>query len=171
VRASLCQEGFAPAEQRIERAADLRYDGQAFEVRAEAPGSGAGGTGFLDGVVGAFHDAHEALYGYCYRDRPDHGVEWVNLRVTGVGPIARPAIGLAEAGGGDPSAARHGNRRVYVAGEWYDTALYDRSRLRAGDAVSGPAVIEEFGSTVPVLPGFRATVDPRANLLLVQEER
>jgi N-methylhydantoinase A len=35
--------------------------------------------------------------------------------------------------------------------------------------VTGPAVIEEFGSTVPVLPGFSATVDPTANLLLARE--
>ena len=173
VRTSLQQEGFAPSEQRIERAADLRYAGQAFEVRAEAPaGDGCGAAcdaAFLEGVVGAFHDAHEALYGYCYRDRPDHAVEWVNLRVSGVGPIARPEIGRAEVGDGDPAAARRGSRPVYLAEEWRDTPLYDRADLRAGDVVAGPAIIEEFGSTVPVLPGFSATVDPRANLLLTQD--
>jgi N-methylhydantoinase A len=36
--------------------------------------------------------------------------------------------------------------------------------------VSGPAVIEEFGSTVPVHPGFRATVDEYGNLLLTKED-
>ena len=46
------------------------------------------------------------------------------------------------------------------------TATYDRSSLRAQDVVEGPAVIEEFGSTIPVHPGFRATVDGFGNLLL-----
>jgi N-methylhydantoinase A len=37
--------------------------------------------------------------------------------------------------------------------------------------VDGPAVIEEFGSTVPVHPGFRATVDRYGNLLLTKADR
>ena len=40
--------------------------------------------------------------------------------------------------------------------------------LGAGDVVTGPAVIEEFGSTVPVHPGFCATVDRFGNLLLTR---
>jgi N-methylhydantoinase A len=38
--------------------------------------------------------------------------------------------------------------------------------LRAGDVIAGPAIVQEFGSTVPVHPGFRATVDRFGNLLL-----
>jgi N-methylhydantoinase A len=42
--------------------------------------------------------------------------------------------------------------------------------LAAGDAVDGPAVVQEFGSTVPIFPGFRATVDPFGNLIIVRIE-
>ncbi len=35
--------------------------------------------------------------------------------------------------------------------------------------LAGPAVIEEFGSTVPLHPGFTATVDSYANLLITRE--
>jgi len=165
VRAGLAEEGFSAASQRIERSADLRYRGQAFEVRAEAP-VGAVDDGFCEAVVESFHDAHEALYGYCYRDQPDHAVEWVNLRVTGIGPIRRPEMAPLAAGDGQPAEARSGVRRVHFEGGWTDTALFDRSRLRAGDVVEGPAVIEEFGSTVPVLPGFAARVDRLGNLVI-----
>ncbi len=45
--ATLAAEGFDPAEQRFLRSADLRYDGQAFEVRVDVPAgavdAGAGG--------------------------------------------------------------------------------------------------------------------------------
>ena len=34
---------------------------------------------------------------------------------------------------------------------------------------TGPAIIEEFGSTVPVHPGFAVTVDAYGNLLLTKE--
>ena len=53
--------------------------------------------------------------------------------------------------------------------DWVETPTYDRAGLGAGDVVSGPAIIEEFGSTVPVHPGFAATVDDYGNLLLTKE--
>jgi N-methylhydantoinase A len=46
------------------------------------------------------------------------------------------------------------------------TPVYWRPRLVAGDVVSGPAVIEEYGATVPVHPGFVARVDRFGNLLV-----
>ena len=57
-------------------------------------------------------------------------------------------------------------RPVLFEEEWADTPTYDRTRLAPGDVVAGPAVVEEFGSTVPVHPGFTATVDRHGNLLL-----
>ncbi len=53
--------------------------------------------------------------------------------------------------------------------EWTDTPLYARTQLQPGDVVTGPAIVEEFGSTVPVHPGFTATVDSYSNLLLTKE--
>jgi N-methylhydantoinase A len=35
--------------------------------------------------------------------------------------------------------------------------------------VHGPAVLEEFGSTVPLHPGFVARVDAYANLVVTRE--
>jgi N-methylhydantoinase A len=50
--------------------------------------------------------------------------------------------------------------------DWVEATVYDRARLGAGDVVEGPAVLEEFSSTVPLHPGFTATVDPHGNLLI-----
>ena len=49
---------------------------------------------------------------------------------------------------------------------WATTPVYWRPDLAPDDEVDGPAVVEEFGSTVPVHPGFRATVDRFGNLLV-----
>jgi N-methylhydantoinase A len=46
-----------------------------------------------------------------------------------------------------------------------------RGDLGAGDQVRGPAVVEEYGSTLPVPPGVRATVDRLGALVLRREER
>ncbi|MGN6243005.1 MAG: hydantoinase/oxoprolinase family protein [Motilibacteraceae bacterium] len=159
--AALAREGFAPAERRFPRTADLRYFGQAFEVRVDVP-DGPMTVELADAVSTAFHDAHRALYGYDFRDDPRQEVEWVNLRVTGVGPIRRPEAREIRPGVGAEAAAT-GSRKVYFD-DWVDAALYDRARLGAGDVVHGPAVIEEFSSTVPLHPGFRAEVDRHGNL-------
>ena len=88
---SLDAEGFARPSQRYLRSADLRYFGQAFEVRVPVPDGPVDPAG-TDATVAAFHDAHHRLYGYSFRDDPTQQVEWVNLRVTGVGPIRRPTL-------------------------------------------------------------------------------
>jgi N-methylhydantoinase A len=164
---ALRREGFDDADHRFVRTADLRYDGQAFEVRVPAP-AGRFDRRFAEAVVDAFHAAHHGLYGYDYRDDRAHGVEWVNLRVTGVGPIRRPELPARPAGDGDASRARTGSRRVHFDG-WVDTPVYRRADLLPGDRFAGPAVVEEFGSTLPIHPGFTARVDGYANLVVARQ--
>ena len=116
----------------------------------------------------AFHAAHRALYGYDFRGNGHQQVEWVNLRVTGIGPIQRPALASVSAGDGDPARARTGRRPVVFArgADADDAAIYWRPSLLAGDEVTGPAIIEEFGATVPVHPGYVARLDEFGNLRL-----
>jgi N-methylhydantoinase A len=86
----------------------------------------------------------------------------VNLRVAGIGPIPRPRINEIGPGGGAVPVA---SRPVFY-GKWLPAAIYDRADLLAGDVVDGPAVVQEFGSTVPIEPGFRGIVDRFGNLLI-----
>ncbi len=173
-RDALLREGFADADHVFQRTADLRYFGQAFEVRVPVP-DGDLDRSALDGVAAAFHAEHRGLYGYDFAGDPSQQVEWVNLRVSGIGPITRPEIRripsvelveTTESGGLDKLDRR--TRPVcFDAEEGYvDTAVLWRNDLAPGTTVSGPAIIEEYGSTVPVHPGFTATVDDFGNLLV-----
>ncbi|NUW31046.1 hydantoinase/oxoprolinase family protein [Nonomuraea sp. SMC257] len=141
------------------RSADLRYYGQAYEVRVPAP-PGPIDEAWRAQVVERFHDAHERLYGYAYRDDPRQGVEWVNLRVSGIGPIARPPIRRRPY---PETEAVSATRKVRFEDE-HDTPILRRAALEEGAVVEGPAVIEEYGSTIPVHPGFTATVDAYGNV-------
>ena len=161
--AALAREGFAPEARRFVRTADLRYHGQAFEVRVDVP-AGDVDRALVDGVAEMFHAEHGRLYGYDFRGDDRQEVEWVNVRVTGVGPIRKPDITEAAHGDG-AEAARTGSRPVYFD-SWAPTPIYARARLGADDVIDGPAVLEEFGSTVPLHPGFRAEVDRFGNLLI-----
>jgi N-methylhydantoinase A len=154
---ALRAEGFADDDHRYQLTADLRYYGQAFEVRVPADDG-------PQATVAAFHDAHEQLYGYCFRDRPEQAVEWVNLRVTGVGPIPRPVLRAVA-----PTGARQPRSRpVFFGDEHVESTVWWRPDLPPGATVTGPAVIEEYGSTVPLHPGFTATVDRIGNLVVTR---
>jgi N-methylhydantoinase A len=166
-QAALDGEGFGRDEQRMQRTADLRYVGQAFEVRVPVA-DGELDRAAAEDVAQAFHAAHRQLYGYDFANDPRQAVEWVNLRVSGIGPIRRPDIvDLPQRDGGTDRAVT-GSRRVFFD-TWVDTPTYNRPDLAPGDVVTGPAIIEEFGSTVPVHPGFAVTVDAYGNLLLTKE--
>jgi N-methylhydantoinase A len=130
---------------------------------------------FADEVATSFHDAHRALYGYDFRDDARQQVEWVNLRVTGIGPIARPVLTeiatAQDSAEVSPERARTGTRGVCFdpADGYVDTGIYWRPDLRAGDELSGPVIIEEYGSTAPVHPGFTVRVDAYGNLVITKE--
>ena len=170
---ALTKEGFAPADHQYVRTVDLRYFGQAYEVRVAAP-QGRVDAAYAATVAAAFHDEHRTLYGYDFRNDPTQEVEWVNLRVSGIGPITRPVIreiDSAPAISDLRERAGRGARQVCFDAEqgYVESTVYWRPDLRAGDRFAGPAIIEEFGSTVPVHPGFRVEVDVFGNLVIVKE--
>ena len=164
--AALSKEGFAEADHVFARTADLRYFGQAFEVRVPVP-AGDLDEAALASVADRFHAEHRALYGYDFSGEGSQQVEWVNLRVSGIGPIQRPEIRRMR-GGGSAADARTGSRQVCFDPDdgYVETPLLWRTDLAAGSVVEGPAIIEEFGSTVPLHPGFGARVDDFANIII-----
>jgi N-methylhydantoinase A len=169
---ALTAQGFTADAHRLVRSADLRYYGQAFEVRVPVA-VGPLGPALAEAAAADFHAAHRTLYGYDFRDDPRQPVEWVNLRVTGIGPIQRPGLAELAAGNGNPTRAVTSRRRVVFerAAGPLDATIYWRPRLSAGDVITGPAVIEEYGATIPVHPGFAARVDRFGNLLVGPEGR
>jgi N-methylhydantoinase A len=171
---ALTKEGFAPEQHSFVRTADLRYFGQAFEVRVGVP-DGPVDAAALEEVARRFHAEHTALYGYDFAGDPSQQVEWVNLRVSGIGPIQRPEIRKQEVSTGSTTEAtgttEKGRRQVCFdpAGGYVDTPVLWRPDLAPGTVVTGPAIIEEFGSTVPLHPGFTARIDEYLNIIVTRE--
>lgn len=171
-RAALDKEGFAAGQHQFQRTIDVRYVGQAYEVRVAAP-EGAVDEAYVAQVADSFHAEHRQLYGYDFRGDATQQVEWVNLRVTGIGPILRPEIPkLAPREGLDtdlvPRSYSTTSRKVCFDPDdgYVDTPVIWRPDLGAGDTFTGPAIVEEFGSTIPVHPGFEVVVDDWANLVI-----
>ena len=156
-------DGVPRAQHRVEYSADLRYHGQGFEVPVTIDveafdGKGAG----LDSLRAAFNAEHERLFSFLL----DNEQELVTVRASVVGPRPDVATPTLEQGGADPSVAQTGTTPVWVDGGFADAALYDRSLLKAGNVIDGPAIVIEMDSTTLILPGHAATVHPSGSLLI-----
>ena len=154
-RAELVREGVAADAIEFVRQIDLRYVGQSYELTVPAG----------DELLPRFHAEHDRTYGF---SAPAEPVEVVSLRLTSVGRIAKPSAGRLEAGGPVEPKER---RPVFFAeaGGYVDCPIYDRYALPAGAAFPGPAVVEEFDSTIVVHPGFAVRVDELGNVIVERE--
>jgi N-methylhydantoinase A len=141
------------------RAVDMRYLGQEHTVTVEI----RDGVGW-DELRDRFDEAHRRAYGYA---APDVEVQLLNLRLTVVFPLARPALPVVErrAGTSGPSFE---TRKIYstLAQEVVPYRIVARDRLRAGDVVEGPAAVEEAGTTTIVEPGDVLRVEDHGCLVI-----
>lgn len=137
------------------RSADMRYDGQYHEIEVGLPGGKLTQREIKD-AADAFHRRHEELHAFSI---PEQDAEFLtfHLRVA----KHQPEIKLRGAGTGshDPSAALKRRRRCWFAGKWVDTPIYEGARLKGGNVIPGPAIIEEPTTTVVIREGFRCTTD------------
>jgi N-methylhydantoinase A len=157
-QAWLAAEGVPPAARRTTRLADLRYRHQGFELTVPWPERDLAAAPLL----ARFHERHRQLYTYALAEAP---VEIVTLRVAAAGRVRRftlPPLDRRGTRRGPPA-----RRRVYFAGAgWKACPCIDRDRLGVGDAVTGPAIVEQLDATTVVPPGQRATVDRAGNLVI-----
>jgi N-methylhydantoinase A len=163
-RATLEREGMGPEDMSFLRRVDMRYVGQSYELTVPLPG-GRPGSAEIARVLGDFHREHDRAYGF---SAPEEPVEFVNLRLTAVGNIAKPRLRERGGNGGNASSARKNTRPVFFeeSGGYVKCPIYDRYLLGNGSIIEGPGVVEEMDSTTVIHPGYRAKVDRFGNLIL-----
>ena len=166
-RHQLALEGFAAHEQKLVRSLDLRYHGQAFELNVAVGESGTTGLD-LEAIEAAFHQQHLRAYGH---SSPGATVELVNARVTAYGLVPRPSGARYHTAGDSLDGALVERRAVWFDGKPHDCPVWERERLPERAALAGPAIVEEFGATTIVPPGWRGTVDEHGNLRFEKEGR
>jgi N-methylhydantoinase A len=155
-------EGISKDAIAIQFVADVRYFGEGHEVHVEIP-EGLSGPAMLDFMWEEFHKVHDSTFGFNYRGQQD--VELVNLRVRAVGRQSRPQIKAIESARSE--AAPFGQRKVYWRSTgWIDVPLFRRSELALDQHIAGPAIIEEYGSTIVMPPGWALHTDRHRNLIL-----
>jgi len=142
----LTNEGW-PGKPRFQPRVDLRYAGQGYEISVPLTANS----------FDAFEAEHQRVYGFKF----DQPIEIVTLRLTAT--IARaPKKWVAPR-----LAAKNAAHRVklHYRGKTVTTTLLERA---ARKTVSGPAIITEYSATTFVPMDWRASEDPRGNLVLTK---
>jgi N-methylhydantoinase A len=157
--AELAQQGYTDKLQ-VTRALEMRYLGQNYEL--ELP---LDFEAFTEETIPqlwqAFHDAHEARFGFSI---PGEIIEIVNYLATAVSITPKPELRrIAEATGAPREAAR---RQVGFADGRHEVPIFRRSDLAAGHRIDGPALVEEPASVTVLCPGQRLAVDAYGHLLI-----
>lgn len=164
-RIALTADGITHDQIAYRRYAEMRYAGQSYELTVELPAPSEDGRpltqGDVDQAVVDFHRLHAQMYGHAATEEP---TMIVNVRLTGIGQIARPDLRLAEDARTGIQGGFHRDVFFAEAGCFVDTPTILRHTLRVDEVVPGPAVIEEMDSTTIVHPGYSAKVDPHGNL-------
>lgn len=145
----------------VHRSAELRYLGQEHAVSVTVTEADLSGTDLTE-----LRERFDSVYSQAFsHSLPTHELEFVNLRLSVFGRIQKPTP-KAWPVAGTPDDAVVGHRPVIFGGETdaVECPIYDRGRLPAGSQVVGPAIIDEWNSTVLIRPGQSVVVDDFGNL-------
>jgi N-methylhydantoinase A len=160
----LRDDGFAPDAIDIQRALDMRYAGQGYEITM--PCGDVLGTGALETLRVQFDEQHRTMFGH---SAPEEPVEIVSYRVRGVGRVPPVAMPKFTATGGTLQDALRETRRVRMDGADVDCPVYQRERLDVGLTLTGPAILDQFDCTTVIYGGQVARVDEWKNLIVTGE--
>ncbi len=158
------QEEIGAERRLLKRTVDMRYVGQNYELQVDVP-AGPIGEATLDALVQGFEQAHRQRFGFIAEGE---AMQIVTLRIEATGTVTKAQFAPQPDAGPDCAGAVIGERKVYMdeAKDFVMCPVYARDKLRAGNRITGPAIVEQMDTTTVILPAMQAGVDPYLNLIL-----
>ena len=160
-RTTLEAEGFGAHEIALQRALDMRYAGQGYELTT--PCSGPLQQGSLGALRKLFDETHKEAFGHT---APDEPVEIVSWRLRGIGRVPPVSLPAAPRTGASLESALRERRKARFDGNVLDCPVYQRERLDVGASFAGPAIVDQLDCTTVVFPGQCARVDEYRNIVI-----
>lgn len=164
----LKRQGVAEKDMKLIRGAEMRYFGQLHDVDVALPETKKGEPfteSTLKELIRKFHEQHRELFGWSNPDLPSV-IAILKLQAIGMRPPVEMETQPASLK--DASAALKRKRQVYFKemGGFIQTPCYDANRLKHGNMITGPAIVEETKTTVVVPKGAELTVDAYGNYIV-----
>jgi len=150
---------------------DLRYVNQYHEVNVEITDKELKTADFKS-IKPKFHKKHNALFGYSLENE-GAPVELINIRLVCIGKTEKPRFIEQEFAGRDATKSIKNRRKVFLPREkkFVTVDVYDGFKLRYGNRIKGPAVIEQVNTTTFVTPEFYVLVDKYGSYTLYLKEK
>ena len=165
----MLDEGFPEDQIEIQRTADIRFQGQEYELTLPMPARPLTEDD-AEKIFEEYHALYERTYG--------EGTAWkgvpasmINYSVTVVGRQPRPDLDLDRLGAGQAGGHREGAARPSScrpsAGTRRSRSTTTR-RFTSGTPIEGPAIIDAADTTIYVPPGTKAERDEYMNYVLTR---
>ncbi len=143
---------------------DIRFVGQEHTLTVPVPAPGGSVADDPEPVAERFLDDYERTFGSIL----DEQLEIVCVRAIATTPLERNYAPVARNGShGKPGSTPETTRAwSFTTGRMTDFAVVDRSTLRPGAEVDGPAIVREQTATTYIDRGYRATVGDSGALMI-----
>tara|TARA_B100000686_G_C16805062_1_gene989367 strand:- start:5920 stop:8007 length:2088 start_codon:yes stop_codon:yes gene_type:complete len=154
------EEGVDSQQVQFRYLAKMRYQNQEHSVEVDIPDRPLTSQSIIQ-LEQDFHNVYEREYTY----RLNTPVEIVGMHVVVMADIGKLEITKMDAGNHNVGNEQKGKRMVDYAQEGiHEATIYDGASLRAGSQFSGPAIIEDSGSTTVIHPDNDVKIDEYGNI-------
>ncbi|MFV1858117.1 MAG: hydantoinase/oxoprolinase family protein, partial [Anaerolineales bacterium] len=160
----LLEQEKVPEERiRLRRSADIRYEGQSYELTIPLRSSGPLKDGDLRQMITDFHALHQRIYAYSDHEE---SVEVISLRLAAEGLVPELRLRSSDQVPSGPPTPKS-QRPIHFPGSGFlESYVYEREDLVPGHAMLGPCLIEEKTSTTVIPAGWQARIDPHGNIVV-----
>jgi len=159
------EQGLDPDDVEFLWTADVRYAGQTYEITV--PVQPADLRDGFSPLVDRFHEYHENVFGYSIREEVPF---LVNVQVTGIGRLSDGSHRVPKIAAANGAPQPKDRRQTRIGnGELVEVDVFERTDLRAGHQIMGPALIEQADCAVILPPSWKGTVDAFGNVVARRE--
>ncbi len=157
-------QGLDSSNVKLERFAELRYLGQEHTLKIPVEPTDLVASD-LSGLRNRFDDYYDKAYAHALKD---HELEFVGLRLSASLASTKPSMKKLAPSSALLQDAFERMQSVFIAAQKkrFECPVYAREKLQAGHSLVGPAIVEEWNSTVLLLPKQSLTVDDFGNLII-----
>jgi N-methylhydantoinase A/oxoprolinase/acetone carboxylase beta subunit len=157
VMAQFAAEGTGAGDVALVREVGVRYRKQAHTLVAEVD-SGRLSLGSATPIQERFERRYVSVYGEG-AVLSGGAIELEAQFVNGTRQVPPPPLREHELVAGDGSDAKIATREAHFGGAFRSTPVLDGAKLRAGETVTGPAIVQRMGDSAVIPDRFAASVD------------